>query len=45
MTRKLIVVVALVLGGVSVAGCAPLVGAGVAVVADEHAERQGGNLF
>jgi predicted small secreted protein len=36
---------ALLLGALALSGCAPLVGAGAVVLADEAAEQEGGNLF
>lgn len=45
MTRKTIIILTLIVGCATASGCAPLVGAGVAIVADDQAERQGGNLF
>ncbi len=43
--RRAIVLVALMSGALFLNGCAPLIGAGAVIVADEAAEREGGNLF
>ncbi len=45
MMRTIWLVAALLMGGVAVSGCAPVLGAGAAIAIDEAAERQGGNLF
>jgi hypothetical protein len=45
MTGQFWMILAFVLAGGALSACAPLVGAGAAVVADEAAENEGGNLF
>lgn len=45
MVAKITTIVMLLIGGAILTGCAPLIGAGAVVIADEAAEREGGNLF
>ena len=45
MRLKLITICALLVGGLTLSACAPLIGAGAVIIADDAAEREGGNLF
>jgi len=45
MKFKFSLLLALMMAALSTAGCAPLLGAGAAIVIDDAAEREGGNLF
>ncbi|MEM8850239.1 MAG: hypothetical protein AAGE03_09410 [Pseudomonadota bacterium] len=45
MTRKILMILALLMTAPALSGCALAVGAGAAVVADEIAEENGRNLF
>jgi hypothetical protein len=45
MLKQIWLALALTLAGGVLTACGPLVGAGAAVVADQAAENDGGNLF
>ena len=45
MTLKTMTICALLIGSLTMSACAPLIGAGAVIIADDAAEREGGNLF
>ena len=45
MSLKNISIYALLIGSLTMSACAPLIGAGAVIIADDAAEREGGNLF
>lgn len=43
--KRLSLIIAFLLTGMVISNCAPMIGAGAVIAADEAAEREGGNLF